>query len=220
MHYLIPKTEPFDPGQPFDSEIWQKAAVAEISIFRPEGSDHHPQAQARLLYDSSSLHVIFSVKDRYVRCVYTTDTDPVYKDSCAELFIMPVFGKGYFNFEFNACGIMLCSYIEDPVRTPDGFRKQKRLSPEELALVKRASSLHGKIDPEITGDRQWFLEARIPFSLLEAYTGPLQIAGGIRWSGNLYKCGDETSHPHWASWAPVEKLNFHAPQCFGTFEFG
>ncbi|MEW6117215.1 MAG: carbohydrate-binding family 9-like protein, partial [Nitrospirota bacterium] len=39
------------------------------------------------------------------------------------------------------------------------------------------------------------------------------------WRANFYKCGDATSHPHWASWAPVEALNFHLPHCFGTICF-
>ncbi|MCD6337129.1 MAG: hypothetical protein J7M01_02720, partial [Candidatus Marinimicrobia bacterium] len=37
--------------------------------------------------------------------------------------------------------------------------------------------------------------------------------------GNLYKCGDKTSHPHWASWSPIDKLNFHQPKHFGEFVF-
>jgi len=35
--------------------------------------------------------------------------------------------------------------------------------------------------------------------------------------GNFFKCGDETSHPHWASWSPIsEELNFHRPETFGS----
>ena len=33
--------------------------------------------------------------------------------------------------------------------------------------------------------------------------------------GNLYKCGDETDAPHWATWSKVERLDFHAPEFFG-----
>ena len=41
-----------------------------------------------------------------------------------------------------------------------------------------------------------------------------------RWRGNAFKCADETSHPHWASWAPIgEALNFHAPGWFGDLDF-
>ena len=44
-------------------------------------------------------------------------------------------------------------------------------------------------------------------------------ASGQVWRANLYKCGDQTSHPHWASWAPIgEALNFHQPGFFGGLD--
>jgi hypothetical protein len=51
------------------------------------------------------------------------------------------------------------------------------------------------------------------------YTGPFSVAAGEVWRANFYKCGDETSQPHWAAWHPVEALNFHLPQCFGQLRF-
>lgn len=34
-------------------------------------------------------------------------------------------------------------------------------------------------------------------------------------------CADNTSHPHWLTWSPVDypKPNFHLPQSFGFLEF-
>jgi hypothetical protein len=43
--------------------------------------------------------------------------------------------------------------------------------------------------------------------------------GGQSWRGNFFKCAEEISHPHWASWSPVDELNFHLPRCFGTIHF-
>ena len=46
--------------------------------------------------------------------------------------------------------------------------------------------------------------------------GPLEPPAQRRWRGNFYKCADESSHPHWASWRPIgEKLDFHTPEFFG-----
>jgi hypothetical protein len=43
---------------------------------------------------------------------------------------------------------------------------------------------------------------------------------GQAWRGNFYKCGDETSHPHWGMWAPIrEGFTFHQPRFFGTLHF-
>ena len=48
---------------------------------------------------------------------------------------------------------------------------------------------------------------------------PAGPVAGQRWRAlatrprcHAFKCGDQTSHPHWASWAPIgEALNFHQP---------
>jgi hypothetical protein len=65
----------------------------------------------------------------------------------------------------------------------------------------------------------WTLEFFIPLELLEKYVGSVGNVRGSEWKANFYKCGDETSHPHWVSWQPVPKLNFHMPECFGTVMF-
>ena len=55
--------------------------------------------------------------------------------------------------------------------------------------------------------------------MLARYSGPLGTLAGRAWRANFYKCGDQTSHPHWAAWSPVDELNFHLPRCFGTIAF-
>jgi hypothetical protein len=83
-----------------------------------------------------------------------------------------------------------------------------------------ASSLPALIEEEIAEPVRWQLAFHIPFAVLEPFTGPLRVAPGTRWRGNFYKCGDDTSHPHWVAWAPVDELNFHLPRCFGELVFG
>jgi hypothetical protein len=75
------------------------------------------------------------------------------------------------------------------------------------------------VSPEITGPVTWILEFFVPFALLEKYAGPLGDLAGREWSANFFKCGDETSHPHWVSWQPLPSLNFHLPECFGVIHF-
>jgi cellulose/xylan binding protein with CBM9 domain len=61
---------------------------------------------------------------------------------------------------------------------------------------------------------------RIPFAMMESYVSATGDPRGQTWRGNLFKCGDETSHPHWASWAPIgQELNFHQPEKFGELRF-
>jgi hypothetical protein len=161
----------------------------------------------------------FQVDDRFVRCRHSGFQQPVYKDSCVELFLQPKPQGGYFNFEFNAGGALLVYWIEDPTREGQGFRRYRVLSDAECARIQVVSSLPARIDPEIDGPLPWSLSFGIPVALLERYAGPIGNVAGQCWRGNAYKCGDETSHPHWASWAPIDRLDFHSPDCFGAFVF-
>jgi hypothetical protein len=93
------------------------------------------------------------------------------------------------------------------------------LSPEEGRQVAVYHSLPSIIEPEMEDEVTWSLEFSIPFALLMAYVGSLEKVAGQQWRGNLYKCGDKTSHPHWASWSPLSDKNFHAPWDFGALRF-
>jgi len=50
----------------WDGAAWQGAQTLEVAQFRPESSEHRPETQAKLLYDTQGLYVIFRVHDRYV----------------------------------------------------------------------------------------------------------------------------------------------------------
>ncbi len=200
----------------WNDPVWQQAQAAVVEHFRPESSPHRPRTQVRLLHDTASLQGIFQVEDRFVRCVRTRFMDEVWKDSCVEVFIQPKAGQGYFNFEFNCGGAFLCCHITDPTRVPGGFKAFVPV-PEASAAVRVATTLPPVTEPEQAGPLTWALQFVIPFQLLEKYTGP--IALDTPWRGNFFKCSEENSHPHWASWSPVDEFNFHLPRCFGTFRF-
>lgn len=204
----------------WDGLAWQQADTLEIAHFRPESSDHRPRVQARLLYDQAHLYGIYRVQDRFVRCIHTRYLDPVYQDSCVELFLQPRAELGYFNFEFNCGGALLSYYVVDPTRLPGGLRDFTPLAEEDARRVAIYHSLPPTVEPELAAPTEWRLEFRMPFALLERYVGPLGCVSGQEWRANLYKCADGTSHPHWASWAPVDELNFHLPRCFGILRFG
>lgn len=206
-------------GGDWSETAWVRANTLEIANFRTESSDHRPRTQARLVYDERGLYGIFRVQDQYVRCAHIGYMAPTYLDSCVELFLQPKAGKGYLNFEFSCGGSLLCYHIVDPTRIPGGFRDFTPFPEADLSQVAIYHSLPSRVEPEIAEPMEWRLEYFIPFSLLEKWIGPLGLMYDQQWRANLYKCGDETSHPHWASWAPVDELNFHLPRCFGTIQF-
>jgi hypothetical protein len=200
--------------------VWQQAETLAIAHVRPESSDHHPKVEARLLHDGAMIFGLYRVQDRYVRVAQRGFQAPVCRDSCVEFFFQPHAGPGYFNFEFSAGGSFLCSYIRDCTRIgDDGFADFELLGPEAEAAVPVYHSLSETVDPEIAEPTTWVVQFAIPVCMLEAYAGHLGNLHGRTWTANFYKCGDETSHPHWLSWAPVDELNFHLPRCFQPIVF-
>jgi len=203
----------------WDGPAWGGVSALPVARFRPESTAHRPRTECKLLYDDAHLYAHFRVEDHYVRSVGTRFQDPVHLDSCVELFVRPKSNGGYFNFEVNCGGAQAVSYILDPRRVPGGFVSAVPLGAEAEHAVERFHSMPAVVEPERVGATTWFVEMAIPVALLEAYAGPIGSVAGTAWRANVYKCGDATSHPHWASWAPVPELNFHAPESFGTFLF-
>ena len=203
----------------WEAPCWAAAETAAVDFFYPRSSDHHPDVRVRLLRASTGLHGIFHVRDRYVRSLSTAYMQAVYQDACVEFFVKPAADKGYINFEMNAGGALLCTYITDPTRTPGGFAAFSSIPLEDARQVRIRSTLPPQVDPEIEGPLTWALEFFIPFALLEKYAGPLDSSPGQVWRANFYKCAENNSHPHWASWNPLPALNFHQPDGFGRLVF-
>ncbi len=204
----------------WEAHCWRAVPVLRVSHFRSESTDHRPLTWAKLGYSAHGLTGMFRVHDRFVRCVRTGYQEAVFKDSCVEFFVQPLEGRGYFNFEFNCGGAMLASYITNPTRTNTGFKAWKPLSLGDCRRVDIQHTLPPVVEPERDAPTIWHLAFFIPFSLLENYAGRIPTGSGNVWRANFYKCGDDTSHPHWAAWSPVDRLNFHLPRCFGRIRFG
>lgn len=217
MQYIVNQTAHAGlEDQAFDSPAWEPAEVARIDHFHPRSSAHRPVTRLRMLRHGRSIHFRFRVDDRFVRCVRTGLQQAVCNDSCVEVFIQPRPDRGYFNFEFNCGGAMLLYYIEDASRgaeTP--FKRYQVVPDEQCRLVPVRSTLPPQVDPEIEQPLTWELGGTFPLELFEAFVGAMGEPAGQEWRGNFYKCGDQTSHPHWASWAPIgAELNFHQPDLF------
>ncbi|MDD2708353.1 MAG: carbohydrate-binding family 9-like protein [Verrucomicrobiae bacterium] len=219
MEYLIKKTaaEPSLKGV-WDEPAWKDANVLTVGCFLERGSDHRPKVEAKAVYTGKGLSIFFRVFDKYVRCTREDYQTSVCRDSCVEFFVKPREGRGYFNFEINCGGTMLLYYMADPTLGPEGARKQV---PWEIAKTVRIFHSQPKVVyPEVEKDAEWMVEYTIPFALFEEFLGPLGSVSGQTWRANFYKCADDSSHPHWASWAPLHgKFSFHLPEYFAPVRF-
>jgi hypothetical protein len=215
---LLTNTQPEMRGL-WDGFFWRPAPVLKVSCFRPESSAHYPQTSCKLLYNRKGIFGIFRVDDQYVQCLCSGFQSDVWKDSCVEFFVEPPGDRGYFNFEFNCGGALAASYVTDPARADGRLAGFLPLTADDDRHIQRLSSLQAIIDPEITEKITWYLEFSIPFFILEKYIGDLGKIRGQTWRANFFKCGNQTSHPHWASWTPLKARNFHDPASFGNIEF-
>jgi hypothetical protein len=202
-----------DPG-------WENTPALSLRHFHSQSSEHRPDVSVKLRHCNFSLDVLFRVHDRYVKSLATEYQQMVCRDSCVELFVQPKPDRGYFNFEINCGGTMLLYCIDDASRAGNTFAKYVKVTPEHAQQMQILTTMPKTTPIEIGQLIEWSLALRIPVSMLEPYVGAIGDLSGQTWRGNLYKCGDKTSHPHWASWNPIgEKLNFHQPDKFGTLVF-
>jgi hypothetical protein len=221
MTHTIPHADtapPLDGG--WDSDPWRRVTPLSINHFHARSSEHHPRVQAKLLHAQRALHVLFRVQDRFVKAACTRYGQMVCKDSCVEIFLQPKPAAGYFNFEVNCGGTMLLWYVRDTTLTAEGkFTDYTEVPVNVAGGVGIYHSMPAHVPQEIAEPLEWRVQLAIPATVLEAFVGPLGDFSAQAWRGNLFKCADATSHPHWASWNPIgDELNFHRPGCFGTLQ--
>ena len=176
---------------------------------------HIPIVSAKLLISDDALQIKFHIVDKYIKSEVVEYNGPVCTDSCAELFFA-VNKNGYFNIEINAGGTVHSSFIRDHERTADGFADFEYLALEDLQKIEVYTTMPRVVFPEITDKTVWELSYNVPLSVLKKYAGDFSRGVGDVWHGNLYKCADNTSRPHWLSYYPIsEGFNFHQPKYFG-----
>jgi hypothetical protein len=206
------------PGCGWEEPGWRAAPQLVIDAPMGEVPSHMPRVRAKLVYDDRFLHVIFQVQDRWVRSVVTAAQGPVCTDSCVELFFTPgpAVDDGYFNIEVNCGGTALFMH------QLAGGGECRAMSDEDIADLSISHTMPAVVEPEIQEPVTWSVQYRVPFTCLRKFAPVTLPAPGAAWRGNLYKCADLTSHPHWLTWSPVDRPqpDFHRPEYFGTFAFG
>jgi hypothetical protein len=225
----VPKLDlPDLPGSPTHRELlrargapvriatanWPGYGCGSAPAGAPAGSpDALPAVEAWLAHSGSRLHLLFEVWEDCVRAANDRDQDPVWQDSCVELFIKPEGApEGYYNFEFNCLGRCLAAFGPDRhERNPAGAAT--------LAGVLRAGEPWTETFGLKPGVQRWSLAVSIPAAALTRH-------GIGSWNGrtmacNLYKCGDALPRPHYLSLFPITSAqpDFHRPECFGALRF-
>ncbi len=181
--------------------------VAAIDSFMWNTNGCRPESYAAMFaVENEGIHARLWSFEENIRCECTKRDDPIYTDSCLELFLMPVEGdERYINFEVNKNGVYLSEI---------GTCRHDRV------FIKTLTDLEPIIDTmEITenGKTAWGYEITIPEKLISVLYGIDYHVGESTVKGNFYKCGDKTAFPHYGTHFPVKTENpdFHRPEFFG-----
>ena len=126
----------------------------------------------------------------------------------------------------------------------EGTEVDPAIFDSEIERWSSASEDIGRVRRDDGPPFTWHANIRLPFALLEKLAAPraddptasdgaydglgpsqmrtfaLPIRSGDFMRGGFFKCCDDSSQPHWGSWADVgPELNFHQPKRFGTLLF-
>jgi hypothetical protein len=110
-------------------------------------------------------------------------------------------------------------HVVDPQRCGNEFKDYRYITDDEIAGFKAFHTLPDRVEPEINVKTSYRLGWFIPFAVFTRVTGAAKPVSGEIWRGGVFKCGDETSKPHYLSWMVLDELNFHNPRNFGEFIF-
>ena len=217
MQYLVHnRPDDADWTAAEDAAPWADTPAATLHNFMGDRPAHFPRTRVRMLYDEQAVYLRFDVRDHYVRAAAEHHQQPVCRDSCVEFFFNPRPEEPnlYFNLEMNCGGVMLFHFHPDAdSRTP--------VAESLMRQIQVAASLPRQVNPEVARPTHWHVAYRLPLDVVSSYTSIDPPAPGNAWRANFYKCADETSHPHWLTWAPVRRPqpDFHVPDNFGTLRF-
>ncbi|MCC8407574.1 hypothetical protein LJ707_01435 [Mucilaginibacter sp. UR6-1] len=156
-----------------------------------------------LAYSDQYLFVKYFVIEPVVKATYYRPNEPVYNDSCVELFIAFDDDANYYNLEFNCAGTCLGQY-------GSGRDNRVYLPANLLKQIKHLTVLRAVPNEGIV----WELSLAIPLKVFCYH--PLLKLSCCNARVNTYKCGDELEQPHHLCWGQIESAepNFHRIEYF------
>ena len=173
---------------------------------------YRPEVSVQIAFNENELFLQYKVREQAVKAKVTENNGRVWTDSCVEFFLSPEGNSDYYNLEMNCIGSTLL-----------GFRKSGaqpvHASNEQIASIRRISSLGNSPFPERKDPTQWQITIAIPWEVF--FRHELKPLSGKKMRGNFYKCGDELAVPHFVSWTKIKTPEpaFHVPEFFGGLEF-
>lgn len=184
-----------------------------IDLLNWDAFPYQPMVSFRIAHWNNEIWLKFYVTEQYLLAERTETNSATHRDSCVEFFLDPQQDGNYYNFEVNGIGTTHLAY-------GPSIQERKFLDPVLIRdNIKISSTLGNEPFGEKKGESSWEMTMVIPADVLVHDPG-IQLTG-LRARANFFKCGDDTTTPHYLSWNPVgtERPNFHTPEFFGTLIF-
>lgn len=171
----------------------------------PDPPDPVPRVAVELEVEKNVLQVHWNIQESQAtfRAEVLEDGGPCWQDSCVEIFLKHLDDPDiYSNFEFNSKGFCLAAI------GPDRHSRKIRGS-SDLCKILRKCHIEDREEQRIS----WTLSISIPLDLI----GASSSVSTPNVYGNIYKCGDKSSKPHWLRLFPIGTPipDFHRPEFFG-----
>ena len=188
-----------------------QAVTNQIDTINWANYNYKPKLSFRIGHTGKEIWLKYYVAEKHILAQETRINGGVYKDSCVEFFIS-VDSKNYYNFEFSCIGTIHLAH-------GTGRGNRKFVDPEIIKKIEIESSLGNKPFEEKTGNFEWEMMIRIP---VESFAfDKIKSLDGLKATANFYKCGDESTVPHYVTWNPIgtENPDYHCPEYFGKVLF-
>lgn len=214
-HFTIPYVPVLDQLDLSSNEIVLEATSLRIPIMTINWPDQYPYipvTAADLAYSDTGLYCRFRSKGTGLLAQYSEDGSPVHNDSCVELFVQLPGDERYYNFEFNCIGTCDASHRLNR-------HESRPFTKAEYQLIHRATSERNDVLFERPqGIHAFTVSIKIEYGVF-GLSSVADLPDHLLM--NLYKCGDKTPRPHFASWQPIDtpEPDFHRPEYFQKVYF-
>jgi hypothetical protein len=184
-----------------------------IALVNWDAFSYAPDVKFRIAHSNNQIWLKFYVTENHILAQHTETNSATHRDSCVEFFVDPEQTGSYYNFEFNCIGTVHLAYGA-------GRNERTFITPtiidNEIQIV---STLGNEALDEKGEEQQWEMTVVIPKSVFIHNKG-LQL-NQLTANANFYKCGDDTTQPHYLTWSPVGtgRPDFHQPDYFGVLRF-
>ena len=194
-------------------DAWERAAWQPLR--RVGHGESLYRTEAKMLYSSTGLYVLYRSEDRKLSCTLRQDFDNIFLEDVLELFLWPdTTQRTYFEYELSPLGVELPILVVNNGDVFMGWQPWKYADNR----VQKATRICGGEKACGAAVSGWTAEFYIPFVLLRGM-GNCPPAKGSTWRANLYRIDyDATVPSHWA-WCPDTDADFHDYKRFGTLKF-